>query len=81
MPPPARPCAPLASALTLPAAAAQRSPARAGPVRNPDPETNSNPDPRQGCHGMLIELLQIDAKFHTAVEVAAGNQLFQVVSA
>ena len=28
---------------------------------------------------MLIELLQIDAKFHTAVEVAAGNQLFQVV--
>lgn len=33
----------------------------------------------QGCHGMLIELLQIDAKFHTAVEVAAGNQLFQVV--
>ena len=33
----------------------------------------------QGCHGMLIELMQIDAKFHTAVEVAAGNQLFQVV--
>jgi len=33
----------------------------------------------QGCHGMLIELMQIDSKFHTAVEVAAGNQLFQVV--
>ena len=33
----------------------------------------------KGCHGMLIELLQIQEKFHTAVEVAAGNQLFQVV--
>ena len=33
----------------------------------------------RGLHGMLIELISCDDKFNTAVDVAAGNQLFQVV--
>lgn len=33
----------------------------------------------KGVLGMLIELFEVDDKFFTAVEVAAGNQLFQVV--
>jgi len=33
----------------------------------------------KGLHGTLIELFDCDPKFFTAVEVAAGNQLFQVV--
>jgi len=32
-----------------------------------------------GVHGMLIELVDVDEKFYTAVETAASNQLFQVV--
>ena len=32
-----------------------------------------------GVHGMLIELVSCDEKFNTAVETAAGNQLFQMV--
>ena len=33
----------------------------------------------KGVLGMLIELFEVDDKFFTAVEVAAGNQLFQMV--
>jgi len=33
----------------------------------------------KGVHGMLLELFSVDERFFTAVEVSAGNQLFQVV--
>ena len=33
----------------------------------------------KGVLGMLIELFEVDDKFFTAVEAAAGNQLFQIV--
>lgn len=33
----------------------------------------------KGVHGMLLELFSVDARFFTAVEVSAGNQLFQIV--
>ena len=33
----------------------------------------------KGVHGMLIELFTTNEKFNTAVDVAAGNQLFQFV--
>jgi len=32
-----------------------------------------------GVHGPLIELIQCDPKLHTAVEIAAGNRLFNYV--
>ena len=32
-----------------------------------------------GVHGMLLELFTADSKYFTAIEVAAGSQLFQVV--
>lgn len=32
-----------------------------------------------GVYGMVIELFDVDEKFYTAVETAAGNQLFHVV--
>jgi structural maintenance of chromosome 3 (chondroitin sulfate proteoglycan 6) len=32
-----------------------------------------------GVHGPLIELMECDSRFNSAVEAAAGNQLFQIV--
>ena len=32
----------------------------------------------KGVHGMLLELFRVQDRFYTAVEVSAGNQLFQV---
>ena len=32
-----------------------------------------------GVHGPLIELMQCDTRFNSAIEAAAGNQLFQIV--
>ena len=31
----------------------------------------------KGVHGMLLELFHVQERFFTAVEVSAGNQLFQ----
>jgi len=33
----------------------------------------------KGVHGLLLELIKCDGKFNTAVDVAAGNQLFHMV--
>jgi hypothetical protein len=33
----------------------------------------------KGAHGLLLELIKCDGKFNTAVDVAAGNQLFHMV--
>ena len=33
----------------------------------------------KGLHGLVVELFTVDEKFNTAIEVTAGNQLFQMV--
>ena len=33
----------------------------------------------EGVHGPLIELMQTDERFHSAIEASAGNQLFHIV--
>lgn len=47
--------------------------------QHPLPTPPPPPPTRQGVHGTLIDLIDVNPKLHAAVDVTAGNQLFNVV--